>query len=534
MKSLLVTALLFSLIIISNNCSQTGSNTISERESRKKDQSIIIKNSILNPQIEFDRSRVLSGVEQDLFVLVKLNVPDSVVNNNAVRTDLTLSMVIDRSGSMSGDKLSYVKEAANHVVDNLSARDKLGIVEYDDKVNTLWPLRKVESAEMVKNLISSLSARGSTNLYGGLAEGVKQVQNAYYSDNINRVILLSDGLANQGVTDPNEISRRVAEASRAGITVSTIGVGVNYNEDLMQSIAENGRGNYYFIEDPTQMTSIFTEELNSMFKTVAKDLKMTFKQSETINSVEVIGYKSTTVGDSIKIDAANMYSGENKMILLKVKLKPLTDGRQSVGVFNLNYYDCLQSKYVNYKVDLKTFASSDKGIVDSSISSEVAAEAEIIKADEEHETFVKQYENGEKDKAESNIDALLGSLQKKNQYLNNKKLEKKIEALSIEKDEIKKAEQNQHLKKVYLKKMKQKLYYSKKGKRGKFVLQSGDKSYEVKRLQTALTRSGQYSGSIDGIFTKDVTEAVMKFQKDKALECDGIAGPKTLKLLGLY
>lgn len=505
------------------------------KEVNKKPHIYRITNSIIQPVIEFDKLKVLTGKEQEIFALIKMSVPEDTSIISDERPDVNLSLVIDRSGSMSEkNKLDFVKEAGVFVVDHLKEKDKLGIVEYDSYVSTLWPLNFITSKRMVKDLINGLQPGGSTNLCGGLVKGIEEIQRGYNNERVNRIILLSDGLANSGITDPGRIARIVTEVSSRGLTVSTIGVGLDYNEDLLQNIAESGRGNYYYIENPIQMKEIFQEELSSIFKTVAKDITIEFEGSDAVVVSEPIGYKYEKNSNTTEIFLSNMYSGEMKMVLLKILVKPCESGEVILGDFKFSYYDCNLKKSVKHLVSVKTKATKNETEVIESIQKEVAVEAELIRADKEHENYVKQFEQGNKDVAERNISTLISNLSIKNATLADVKIKKKIDELNLETDEMKNAERNMQTRKAYLKKSKQKFYLSKKGKRGKYLMQKGDSSYDVKRLQQKLKNLNLYNGDIDGKYSNDLSEYVKSFQEQSSLEADGIAGPRTLKKLELY
>jgi Ca-activated chloride channel family protein len=190
----------------------------------------------VNTTVGVDKPVVLLGDARPVYVLVRFAAPDSTPTKD--RPLLNLSLVLDRSGSMeSKGKLEYLKRAAKKTVDSLQGKDRLAIVEYDDRVTVLWPSSPVESPAMVKRLIDALEPRASTNLAGGLVAGIEQVEETISDDRLTRVLLLSDGLANIGITDPREIRKLVRKGKMKGVRVSTLGLGLDYNEDLMQDIA---------------------------------------------------------------------------------------------------------------------------------------------------------------------------------------------------------------------------------------------------------------------------------------------------------
>jgi len=195
------------------------------------------------------------------------------------RNPLNLSLVIDRSGSMHGEKLDYVKEAAKLLCNQLSSDDRVSLTTFDDKVHTVFQNSKINSDIQVDSLIDGIYSGGCTNLSGGYLNGITLAEESMKKGYVNRVILLTDGLANSGIVNENEIAQLVRDGLKRGISTTTIGVGENYNEDLLGTMAENGGGSTYFIENPEDAASIFNEELGYLFDLTAQNLKINFSPS---------------------------------------------------------------------------------------------------------------------------------------------------------------------------------------------------------------------------------------------------------------
>jgi len=177
--------------------------------------------------------------------------------------------VLDRSGSMSGSKkMAYALEAACFAVEQLLATDRVSVTAFDDQVETLAPNAPVVDKAGLIARIRKITPRGVTDLHDGWKEGGRQVENGLISQGVNRVILLSDGQANHGVTDPNVIAREAVGLSARGVSTTTMGLGDDYNEDLLQAMAEAGDGNYYFIESPQQLADIFQTVLSGRMYTL--------------------------------------------------------------------------------------------------------------------------------------------------------------------------------------------------------------------------------------------------------------------------
>jgi Ca-activated chloride channel family protein len=489
----------------------------------------------VSPVVVLDRTKVLVGSEEELQLLLRFDVPVPV-RDRQDRMPLNLTLVIDRSGSMADkNKITHARAAALLLVDAMSPSDFLGVVEYDDKINVLWPSSPLTSPATVKRLIAGLEPRGATDLAGGLMRGLEEVSRHARPDAINRVLLLSDGLANRGITHPREIARFVREARRRGLTVSTLGLGLEYNEDLMQSVAEVGGGNYYYVESPAQMAGIFEQELSTLFATVAQDVHLHITVTRWVRSLDVVGYEVNRNGADAVVDLENLYGGEQRTVLLRLRVKADEPGPIDLGSLAFAYTDRQEGKPVRLELcDLAVDATESPQAVAASRDDKVSAEALLMTADEEHEQYVKQYESGQKDEALVNVTALSQRLQDANATYQDERLDKKMEQLRMESDEMHWADLNEQNRQSYLKGSKERFYQAKRGKRGKYMLQENDTGYEVRQLQARLTDLGLYTGPVNGEYNVEVARAVSEYQRTNGLTVDGIAGPATLRSLSLY
>ena len=171
---------------------------------------------------------------------------------------MNIALVIDRSGSMRGVKMDHTLQAAAHLVRQLKPSDTLSIVSYSDDVRVDIPAQRMKKRNIPRVLaaLERIRAGGSTNLSGGLTRGQSEVSRNLKKGHVNRVILMSDGLANRGITDTRELARKVQQVAQRGISVTTMGVGTDYNEDLMTAVADHASGNYYFIESAKQIRTV--------------------------------------------------------------------------------------------------------------------------------------------------------------------------------------------------------------------------------------------------------------------------------------
>jgi Ca-activated chloride channel family protein len=485
------------------------------------------------PKVELDYPLVAVGKKVTLYALIDFQVAQA--EKIEKRPHINLALVIDRSGSMADrGKIGYAKKAAKIVVDSLKPSDRIAVVEYDDRVSVLWPSSLVESPRTIKRMIDRLSPRDMTNLTGGMLKGVDEVEKNVDPDLINRVIVLSDGKANRGVTNPHAIKHLVRQAKAKGVHISSMGLGVDYNEDLMEAIAEAGGGNYYFIEHPTQMSRIFKNELSILFATVAKDVKLEYVDNGLVQKAEFIGFVAKKKGVNLELEPEDFYANESRSLVLKIQIEPQEAGRLSLGKIRLSYFDVLQNQAKTVEQDLVAEATNDLAQVEKARNDKVVAESTLFEADHKHAQSIRLFEKGHKKQALQQINALNENLKQKNRKLKNKTISTKIEALGMESDQMSEAEKTTWARYRYLKSSKIRYYQSKKGKRGLYVLQEGDSGREVEDLQRNLQRLNVYSGPIDGIFDAEVTEAVKAYQRQQNLDDDGVVGPRTMKKLGVY
>jgi len=216
---------------------------------------------ILTPR----RAGVVAGEPVDLDVLVRVQAPAVAPavapTRQAERSPLHLALVIDRSGSMAGQPLAEAKRCAIEVVERLSPRDRVALVSYDDSVAVLQPARPVEDQVRLRTLIQSIHSGGSTALHAGWVAGAQQLLPWVRPDALSRVLLLSDGQANQGLQDVEAIAGQAAELAVSGVSTSTYGLGQSFNEELMTAMARAGEGRAWYGETAADLREPFTSEL---------------------------------------------------------------------------------------------------------------------------------------------------------------------------------------------------------------------------------------------------------------------------------
>ena len=242
------------------------------------------------------------------------------------RAPVNVAIVLDRSGSMEGEKIERAKEAAIMALNMLDERDILSVVTYSDTVSVLVPATKVSDRRDIIRMIRSIYADGSTALFAGVSKGAAEVRKFYDQNRVNRVILLSDGLANIGPDSPAALGDLGASLGKAGISVSTIGLGLGYNEDLMVRLARKSDGNHAFVENSRDLARIFEYEFQDVLSVVAQDVEIEISCSPGIRPIRVIG-RDVDIFDNLVLASINqLYSEQEKYVLLEIEVLPQAEG----------------------------------------------------------------------------------------------------------------------------------------------------------------------------------------------------------------
>lgn len=258
---------------------------------------------------------------------------EGIADPTAKRTPMALTLVIDRSGSMGGSKMDDAKRAALEALNALAPGDRVSVVSFDDGAVDHGSATVAErgGAELtgLRAAISELFARSGTDMIAGLDVGGAAATRIYDQGRVNRLLLLSDGRPN---VEPGLRERAGALAAR-GVLTTTLGLGQDYNEDLMASLADQGRGHYYFVDRPDELAGIFAAELSSLTSIVAKEASVELVPARGTRIVEVVGFPShTNANGAVTIAAGDIYGGRATDILVRLALDGGSSDREVLAV----------------------------------------------------------------------------------------------------------------------------------------------------------------------------------------------------------
>jgi Ca-activated chloride channel homolog len=237
---------------------------------------------------------------------------------DADRTPLNLSLVLDRSGSMWGEKLRAARKAAAGLVQRLWPEDTVSVVAFDDEVELVSPPESGDAHAGIAQRIQQIGPGGMTNLSGGWLRGRELVADNLRQGAVNRVILLTDGIANVGITEPEALVGLCSDGSGKGISTTTIGFGEGFEEDLLKAMADAGSGGTYYIEEVDQAVGIFEEELEGLMSLAAQNVRVTVTPGDGADFVKVLHeYPSHAEGETLTLEVGDLYGREPRRILME-------------------------------------------------------------------------------------------------------------------------------------------------------------------------------------------------------------------------
>jgi Ca-activated chloride channel homolog len=261
-------------------------------------------------------------------VRMLLDVTGSAVDKKDA-VPLNLALVLDRSGSMNGAPMHSAIEAAKLVARRMGATNRLSVVTYDSEVEVLARGATGTGLSAVVHGLDQVFPRGMTNLSGGWLAGRECVEDHMMEGGVNRVILLTDGHANEGITDPNKLGGLFEMASAQGITTTTVGFGEGFDEDLLEKLADAGRGSAYYIETVEQAPGVFEQELEDLLGLAAQNVTVKIELgADTMIAAVRHAYPSTETETGVELTLGDLYAEEPKLLLVELVPSSATPGAE--------------------------------------------------------------------------------------------------------------------------------------------------------------------------------------------------------------
>jgi Ca-activated chloride channel family protein len=257
------------------------------------------------------------------------------------RLPVNIGIVLDRSGSMAGErKFVLAREAVHRIFAMLRPDDRCSLVVYDSEIDVLMPssLATNDAKHAALAALDNIEPRGSTDLGGGWLRGCEQISEFLDDERVTRCLLLTDGLANRGITNRGELAHHAAELRRRGVSTSTFGVGADFDERLLRDMAHEGGGNFYFIEDAAQIPDILTSELGEALEVTLRDASLVVRStgSEYVTTLNRFRSSRSDDGRDLRVELGDLSSGQQIDVVLEVLFKQRAIGETANVVVELH------------------------------------------------------------------------------------------------------------------------------------------------------------------------------------------------------
>jgi len=339
------------------------------------------KKSNINIQMSWDKLVVPVKTNTERSLLIELSADSDSKIKKIDRPPVNLALVFDRSGSMDGSPIEAAKIAASQIVEKLNPKDRLSLVSFDDVVTTHFSNVKmdIEGCNHAKQMISELYARGMTDLSGGWFEGAKCATEAIDEGSFSNgyVIVLSDGMANHGITDPKELKMHATELASRGIQTSSIGIGANYSPLQLDALAEGGEGRLHDTETADDIIDVVLGELGEIGNTIARNIKLYIHspsgvQFECLSKMQ--GHRS---GNFFQIDIGLLQLDQKKSVALLTKVGEFPNGNDLSFKAHITWEELEtgkqnESSVVNSTLKVVTLKKAESAAINSTVVKKVA------------------------------------------------------------------------------------------------------------------------------------------------------------------
>ncbi|MEL6347711.1 MAG: VWA domain-containing protein [Myxococcota bacterium] len=362
----------------------------------------VVEAGTLSLSVALDQDAQLLNSGEDRFIVIEVNAQDA---EPAARTPVHLAVVMDTSGSMGGrGKITHARMAAAELAAQLGPDDTLSLVTFDDRADVLIRSGSADQASRMQRLIQGIKPGGGTNIYDGLTQGQALLSDPALSG-VKRVVLLSDGMANLGVVEPHELARISGSMVSQGVTVSGLGLGLDYNEDLLAAMSDAGGGNYHFIDKPGQLAQMFQQELSQMSAIVAREAVVDVTLPAGVTLLDVYGYDAEIDKDGYRVFLGDLHGGASRKIVARVRIDDSTVKKAPVAGVELGYVDLEAGEGRTTQASLVAEITPDAQAAARSINSRVGVEAATAAAARLLDEGARAWERGESERGAARLEA---------------------------------------------------------------------------------------------------------------------------------
>ncbi len=380
---------------------------------------------VLTMETALDKPVWLNGSGEPVYLQVDIYSKEV---SRRERIPLNIALVIDRSGSMASErKLDYAKQAAEFVVRNLDREDVLALVTYESQVQVILPAQVVRNKRNILSIIKSINTGGSTNLSGGMLEGYSQTAKHWKTGQVNRVLLLSDGLTNQGITRSEKLQAICQDKISKGISISTFGVGADFDEDLMLNLAEHGNGNYYFIGSPDQIPTIFSREMTGLLAVAAQNVRIAVETAPEVKVEKVFGYLQDTRQNRTEVSLGDVFSNDHYIVTFKLSLPANIGDSLQLAKVSLSYDDVTnKGDRIKTGAPVNIYGTTTPDERNNYLNPNVSAQVTLLYSARQIQSAIQKIDDGNIDDTRKELGKQLALVSSSAQKYQNPALKKQI------------------------------------------------------------------------------------------------------------
>jgi Ca-activated chloride channel family protein len=341
----------------------------------------------------------------ETFLLAQVAASDDKAGGAAAVSPMNLAIVIDRSGSMKGDRIANAMTAAVGAIERLRDGDSVTVVAFDSSAQVVIPPTRVSSATRgsMEAAVRNIRLGGDTCISCGMQEAMAQLANTSLSgDRVNRMILLSDGATNSGIKDVPGLRAMANRMTGKGVTISTIGVDVDFDEKVMAALAAEGNGRHYFVANPSGLPAVFSQEFDDILSSVAKEAELSIELAPGVEVAEVFDRSFRREGSKIIVPFGTFSAKQEKTVLMKLRVPADRDGAQPVADVKLAYRDLVKKSDGSCGGNLSLAIRSD-GTEQRELDPFVAARVERSRTAQTLTEVNKLFESGRTDEARAKL-----------------------------------------------------------------------------------------------------------------------------------
>lgn len=343
-----------------------------------------------------------SGQRQLAWIRVGITSPRP--GRKLQRPLVNLAVVIDRSGSMQGNKIAYTREAIIGALNLLSPDDIITVVAYDSDVNVVVPATKMADKDDVVEAIRAIQPGGNTALFAGVSKAAAELRKFKDPRRVNRIIVLSDGLANVGPSAPGELASLGASLRKENITVSTMGLGLGYHEDLMLELAAHSGGNHHFVQQERNLAQAFQQEFSDLLSVMAQEIDIRVQVPGEVVPTRVLGNVADINGQSVVSRISQIYAGQTRSVLIEVEIpSEFARSEEEAGHpaqkllanVEVTYRDMVSGQQERMPGQVEVQFSEDSAAIQKSLNNPVMADVVYLFGNEQNKMATQLLDQGD-------------------------------------------------------------------------------------------------------------------------------------------